>query len=609
MSKVANQEDEVNSNSSPPPRPSLKRGNSILDCIPPDPPSTVFAIGRHESAEVWWTKDYDLEKGTEILEWEITRYRKDRKNGKVTWSNKGSMVLLQLGKIHQCIFYGLKTHCEYRFTVTIKTINGYSMESPPSNMVYVDAPPPVGWKLCYDRSTKQYYYYNEFFRTSQISRPEEDPLFIENHVAKSFSKRELKKFKEIWIEEMMHFEMMSHTRLQEVLSELGEEVPTLMIRDHMKAFVRSETVIETFKGFMDILQRIKRDLIEASKMRLSKKHKKKREAKSIPGYKIGDWSAHFHRYSQRWRFQNSKALFNITDTWDMTWEARFYMSEEEFYDVHECFDFGMVERIRAQFDEINVAKNGTLSMEELDMFLIAVGAIRAHHDKKEGLIISRYDRSARKAFFRQMDDNANGYVTFNEFIMMLRLLVDKKKCTGLMKKIRDFEFLKVLSERGVVKVPMSPSVYKAKLVMRKQKADLLKRIEKKKREDEKIANEQDTGKSKRNRRRKYEVRDDDSESKGATSIDESVCDDDTDDDINRYVGSNYEAEELDELRAIAPPEVTNCVAFLQVCSCCCMEYVESIMDSLNISRTKGPHGAYCLCGCRGHDTLRRDIGF
>jgi hypothetical protein len=43
----------------------------------------------------------------------------------------------------------------------------------------------------------------------------------------------------------------------------------------------------------------------------------------------------------------------------------------------------MVERIRAQFDEINVSKSGTLSMEELDMFLIAVEAITAHHDAKE----------------------------------------------------------------------------------------------------------------------------------------------------------------------------------------------------------------------------------
>jgi hypothetical protein len=212
----------------------LKRAESVLFCTLPDPPSTVAAIGRHESAEIWWTKDYGLEAGVDILEWEVSRYRKDKKNGKVTWSNKGSMTILQMGNIHQCIFFGLKNHCEYRFTVTVKTVEGYSMESRPSNMVYVDAPPPVGWKLFYDQSSRQYYYFNNFFRYSQIARPEEDPYYIENHVARSFSKREIRKLKEIWIEEMMHFEMMSNVRLKEILSELGEEVTAVSIRDHMK---------------------------------------------------------------------------------------------------------------------------------------------------------------------------------------------------------------------------------------------------------------------------------------------------------------------------------------------------------------------------------------
>jgi hypothetical protein len=218
----------------PPPKRGIRRGDSILLCDLPDPPSTVCAIGRNESAEIWWTKDYNIDPGTKILEWEITRYRKDKKNGKVMWCNKGSMILLQMGKIHQCIYIGLKNHCEYRFTVTIKTENGYSGESRPSNVIYTDPPPPVGWKLCFDRSTKQYYYFNEFFRFSQLSRPEEDPYFIENHVAKSFSKKEIKKLKEIWIEEIMHFDKMTHTRFKDILGELGEEITAVTIRDHMK---------------------------------------------------------------------------------------------------------------------------------------------------------------------------------------------------------------------------------------------------------------------------------------------------------------------------------------------------------------------------------------
>ena len=212
---------------------STKNDFIMIDDLP-DPPSTVRAIGRHESAEIWWTKDYGLKKGTEILEWEVTRYRKDKKDGKVTWSSKGNMTLYQMGRIHQCVFLGLKNHSEYRFTVTIKTEEGYSMESTPSNIVYIDAPPPVGWKLYYDQSSRQYYYYNEYFRFAQISRPELDPYYIEDCITRCFSKREIRKFKEIWIEEMLHFELMTHTRLKEVLQELGETIPAETIRDHMK---------------------------------------------------------------------------------------------------------------------------------------------------------------------------------------------------------------------------------------------------------------------------------------------------------------------------------------------------------------------------------------
>jgi hypothetical protein len=57
-----------------------------------------------------------------------------------------------------------------------------------------------------------------------------------------------------------------------------------------KAFVRSETEIVTFKGFMDIMQRIKREMIDSNKKTFgSKKKKKEKETKSKPGYKIGNW--------------------------------------------------------------------------------------------------------------------------------------------------------------------------------------------------------------------------------------------------------------------------------------------------------------------------------
>lgn len=194
-----------------------------------------------------------------------------------------------------------------------------------------------------------------------------------------------------------------------------------------------------------------------------------------------------------------------------------------------------------------------------------------------------------------MDDNHNGYITFNEFITLMCSLTDKKKCTGILKSIRKYDYLNILAERGPIKVPMSPTIYKAKLIKQKERAELLKRIAKKKRQDEK--NKKSSGK----RRGNYAVSDE--ESKGYDSINEN------NESIDRFVSSNYDDEELDELRALAPPEVSTCFTFVQMCSCCCIDYVESVMDTLNISRTKGPHGMFCLCGCRGCDAKRYDMGF
>lgn len=54
----------------------------------------------------------------------------------------------------------------------------------------------------------------------------------------------------------------------------------------LKAFVKSETEIVTFKGFVDILQRIKFDMIEASKRRIIKTEKRVSNRES---YMIGEW--------------------------------------------------------------------------------------------------------------------------------------------------------------------------------------------------------------------------------------------------------------------------------------------------------------------------------
>lgn len=571
-------------------RHSLRRQQSKnlrIFCTLPEPPSRVYAIGRNESAEIWWTKDYgEITSIHDIQEWEITRYRKDKKEGKTIWNNKGSMKLLQMGNIHQCKFIGLRNHSEYRFTVSIKTEEGYSMESSPSNIVYVDAPPPVGWKLLYEQSSKQYYYFNLFFRTSQLSRPEKDPFFIEDHVAKKFSRRELQKFKDIWTEELMHHDTMTIIRLKVILLELGENIDPLIIRDHMKAYVRSETDVRTFKGFMDILFHIKLQITNPSKK------KQKTVNKTPKSYAIGDWSAEFHAHANKWHYRNLNGLFNITDTWDMTWEVRFFLSDEDYFDIHNHFDFGMVERIRAQFDDINSSHSGSISPEEFDMFLVAMHAVGYTDDKKKGLLISELERPFVNSLFRKIDINSNGKIEFNEFCLMMCFLVKKKTYRGLLGKIQEFDLIRKLAESGPIKIPLSPTLFLDRVAKRIEKEKLLKRIANAKKAKSslfRISTEISVGgvswnSSTKSRKIHYEITEEEAKGSDVSAV--------TDNSIN------YDDEELDELRALAPPATPRCFSLMKHFQDQ-LPFVQDILMSMNlVPRPAGPHGRFCLCGCR-----------
>ena len=217
--------------------------------------------------------------------------------------------------------------------------------------------------------------------------------------------------------------------------------------------------------------------------------------------------------------------------------------------------------------------------------------------------MSKFDRIAATSFFRQIDYNDSGHITFNEFCLMLCMLLDKKKTGRIIKKIRQFDYLNVLAENGPVKVPLAPTLYREKLAKLKEKSELLKRIAKKKKMEEKAAAKEmkkRQKKSRKNRKIHYAVSDD--ESKGDDNFD--AIGDDKDIDVNPYASTNYDDEELDELRALAPPKVTKLVACLQCCCCCCPQYLDNALDTFEVRRTQGPHGLFCLCGCRSYLALR-----
>lgn len=215
----------------------------------------------------------------------------------------------------------------------------------------------------------------------------------------------------------------------------------------------------------------------------------------------------------------------------------------------------------------------------------------------QGLQIATFDIPVKRKFFSKINESNSGYLTFKEFCFMMCMLLDKTQTGGILKQIRKFDYLNVLAEDGPVKVPMAPSIYVEKLKKKKEKKELLNRIaeQKKKEEKEAAKNFAKKRRSKKNRRIHYTV--------SSASQDESKGQDEDgegDIDIGPYVATNYEDEELDELRALAPPKVSCCLAFLHRLPLCSL-YVDNFLEAFQSSRQGGPHGCFCLCGCRGFE--------
>jgi len=94
-----------------------------------DPPVQVFALGKDESAAVWWATTSD----DTITSWEIHRYRKDRSRPNGEWLYKGFITISVATVKNQAIVNHLTNDYEYRFTVKSGNSKGMSLESKPSN--------------------------------------------------------------------------------------------------------------------------------------------------------------------------------------------------------------------------------------------------------------------------------------------------------------------------------------------------------------------------------------------------------------------------------------------------------------------------------------------
>ena len=212
------------------------------------------------------------------------------------------------------------------------------------------------------------------------------------------------------------------------------------------------------------------------------------------------------------------------------------------------------------------------------------------------------DRMNTESFFRKVDINRSGYITFNEFCLLLCQL-KQGKCSGILGKIQKTEYLKTLASSGPVKVPMAPSIHLKMLQKKAEKASLLKRIAKQKSKEEKSAPVVDKSRNRASKRskRKNQYAYDESSDRHDLILKQSSC--------SEYMGTIKDDEVLDELRAIAPPKLPKWLAFMSLFTCCCSELIHAEVESLKVSRANGAHGMYCLCGCRGNNVTARDPYF
>lgn len=224
----------------------------------PDPPISVYAIGKSEAAAVWWS----VTDGSpaDITGWEIHRYRKNP--GKVLtgeWKYKGYVSLGVLPK-KQSVVNDLTDGYQYRFTVKAINVHGTSCESPFSNAIMVEQPLPTGWFRFHDDVTDLFFYANVKTKQSSWERPEKDPYFLDEQIILNFSQREIDHLKGLFEEDIQHSRMVTLYTLLDIFTEVGEKVSERVARNLLREFGDEEELtpkLSTWIQFMTLMNHVK----------------------------------------------------------------------------------------------------------------------------------------------------------------------------------------------------------------------------------------------------------------------------------------------------------------------------------------------------------------
>eukprot|EP01041_Mallomonas_annulata_P012130 gene12130-25454_t len=203
----------------------------------PPPPITINALGKDESAVVWWPQETVNGNTEPVTSWEVKRFRLESTG---IWALKGMTKIVQDTLSTQYVIEGLPNGYLYRFTVSGRNSQGLGAESDPSNVVLVEAPLPAGWSRRWDEQKQRFYYCNIKTQQSSWNRPDEDPFFLGESTMLFFRSEERDTLKDIFKTEIHNYEKVSVSRLIVILEELGEEVR----RDVLEKLIRDFTSVK-----------------------------------------------------------------------------------------------------------------------------------------------------------------------------------------------------------------------------------------------------------------------------------------------------------------------------------------------------------------------------
>ena len=303
---------------------------------------------------------------------------------------------------------------------------------------------PSGWFRFYDASSERFYYSNLKTKQSSWDRPDADPYFADEAVILEFSTLEIAHLKELYEEEVAHFEIVTIPRLHFILREIGHPLPMDLIRalchslelDAEDKQVRNDTRVgvRLYQDFMMFMVGVKNLVRERSWTRRVERLlnvpraaylKARAGLFTFRGRDALHWTTVHDPFVCRDYFYNTRTHQR---QWHMPEELRFYLSPGLQRDLT-VFTPGDLKQFRFRFACLDLDASGELDQTEIELLI-------------GSLVSSGISKATLKRMIRDTDFDGSGTMQFDEFcalMLKIKIEVDKRKRAADKKSTREKE--------------------------------------------------------------------------------------------------------------------------------------------------------------------------